>query len=96
MRLVLRLIGGVLLAVAVVLAVSDIARSLAGDVVRLAPLGSVLAGTGLGDAGTGSSGGTLLALVAAWPASVVAALAAFAFLALGRARRPAGGIRPLR
>lgn len=89
MRFVANAIGSVLLAFALVFAVADIARSLAGDIVRLTPLGDVfgLAGLSLEPApGQSEAAKATLSLISAWPASITLGIAAFVFLFIGRRR----------
>lgn len=87
MRFILNLLGGILLALALVFAVADIARSLADGATRLGSIGDVLAAVGL-PLGAGSdlsaNAVDLVAAVANWPASISFGLAAFVLLFVGR------------
>ncbi|MBC8129924.1 MAG: hypothetical protein H7Y08_06340 [Rhizobiaceae bacterium] len=89
-RFVLNAVGSVLLSVAVVFAVADIARSLADDAWRMTPVGEILLAIGVttgarADMASPSSI-DLLGLSSAWPASMTLAAAAFLVLFLGRSR----------
>ncbi len=91
----LRLIGFLLLAAGTVLAVGDVARSLASNNVRLMSISQTMALAGLstpfdappqaGATFTGATPGTLKGEIGRQPASVVAGLAGIVFLAAGRA-----------
>lgn len=90
LRFLARLIGGFLLAVAVVFAVGDIARSLTGDRLQLTPLGEALAYLGIPaapDAGGSQFVHDLTAMAVVWPASVALAVLALVLLFIGRPRR---------
>lgn len=92
MRFLVNAAGSVLLAFALVFAVADIARSMAGDIVRLTSLGQVLALVGVSlepVAGQSEAAKALIGAVAAWPASVMLGIAAFLLLFIGRPRRAA-------
>jgi hypothetical protein len=87
MRFILNLVGGLLLALALVFAVADIARSLADGAMRLGSIGEVLAALGMplgADGGLSANAVDLVAAVSGWPASVSFGLAAFLFLFVGR------------
>ncbi|KAB0682721.1 hypothetical protein [Aureimonas leprariae] len=87
MRFILNLVGGILLALALVFAVGDIARSLADGATRLGSIGEAFAAVGLplgpGD-GMSANAVDLVATVANWPASITFGLAAFVLLFVGR------------
>ena len=84
-RLLFRLLGQLVLALALVFAVADIARSIANDAVSLTPLGTALAALGIVPVPVAGAV-DVMALVAGWPASV--ALMGLAFLLLFLGRRP--------
>lgn len=82
-RFLVNAVGTLLLALALVFAVGDIARSIAQDAVRITPMGDAMASVGVpfgAGAGAGAPGVTadLVALVSSWPAAPV--LMGFAFL----------------
>ncbi|NDV86273.1 hypothetical protein GTW51_06105 [Aurantimonas aggregata] len=90
MRFFLRLIGSLFLAIGVVFAAGDIARSLAADATRLMPVGEALAllGIGVDPAATGSATATVAyAAVSGWSVAITAGAIGILFLILGRARR---------
>ncbi|BDA82629.1 hypothetical protein Sa4125_01710 [Aureimonas sp. SA4125] len=93
-RFVLRGLGAILLAAALVYAVADIARSLADEAVVLTPLSQALTGFGLPAAvpeGPSPVATDLIARVLGWPVSVISGVLALLLLAVGRpARRRAG------
>ena len=99
MRFRVNLLGGLLLAVALVFAVADIARTLADGETRLTTLAEALAVLGLGaETAPGLSGGAvdLFAAASAWAASVGFGIAALLLLFLGRPsrrRRPGRFVR---
>ncbi|MCW4115947.1 hypothetical protein NPA31_013360 [Aurantimonas sp. MSK8Z-1] len=87
-----RLVGGLLLAAAVVFAIGDIARSLTGTTIELQTLGDAAAAFGLAvPHGSESLVGAAWVTAAPWPASVSLAVAAFVFLLVGQT-----GARPRR
>ena len=95
-RFLFRLLGQIVLAVALVFAVADIARSLANDETSLTTLGDAAASVHLSMMpSTGASDRTIdvVALVSAWPAAVVLAGLAFLLLFIGRRPRLAPGRR---
>ncbi|GGD05228.1 hypothetical protein [Aureimonas glaciei] len=96
-RFLMRSLGAVLLAVALVYGVADIARSLADDAVMLTPLSEALAGLGLPSTvpdGTSPATAGLLARVLAWPMSVLAGVLALLLLAAGRPGRRGRRLTP--
>jgi len=82
-RLLFRLLGQLVLALALVFAVADIARSIANDAVSLTPLGTALAALGIVPVPVAGAV-DVMALVAGWPASVALMVLAFLLLFLGR------------
>jgi hypothetical protein len=91
-RFLMRSLGAVLLAVALVYGVADVARSLADDRVTLTPLSEALAGLGLPSAvpgGPSPAAADLWAWLLAAPMSVLAGAVALLLLAAGRPRRRA-------
>ena len=82
-RLLFRLLGQLVLALALVFAVADIARSIANDAVSLTPLGTALAALGIVPVPVAGAV-DVMALVAEWPASVALMVLAFLLLFLGR------------
>lgn len=97
----LRTLGVLVLAAGAVLAVGDVARSLASGNVRLLSISETMALTGLNGAAaeqpradpvfTGGDRGRLVAELGRQPASIVLGLVGIAFIAAGsapRARRP--------
>jgi len=101
----LRAAGLLILAAGVVLAVGDIARSLASGSVRLMAISETLSIAGWdtplasppnGPAFTGGDRGRLLTEIGRQPASVVLGIAGIVFLAAGRAPRAARSGEPTR
>ncbi|ALN71932.1 hypothetical protein [Aureimonas sp. AU20] len=101
----LRAAGLLILAAGVVLAVGDIARSLASSHVRLMSISETLAVAGWntpiesppsGSAFTGGDRGRLMTEIGRQPASVVLGIAGIVFLAAGRAPRAARSGEPTR
>jgi hypothetical protein len=93
-RFLMRSLGAVLLAVALVYGIVDIARSLADDAVVLTPLSEALAGLGLPasvPAGSSAAAAGVLTRMLAWPVSVLTGIVALLFLGLGRPARPRAG-----
>lgn len=92
-RFLFRLAGQVILAVGLVFAVADIARSLANDALSLTTLAEAAAALRLPLAPSEGDASVLdvIALVSAWPAALVLAVLAFVLMFLGRRRRPARG-----
>ncbi len=93
MRFLLRSLGLVILAVGVVFAVGDIARSLADESTRLVSIGDAFASMGLGyDPArlTEPSAARLVAAVSHWSMAISCGILGFLFLVLGRRPRPAG------
>ena len=82
-RLLFRLLGQLVLALALVFAVADIARSIANDAVSLTPLATALAALGIVPVPVAGAV-DVMALVAGWPASVALMVLAFLLLFLGR------------
>lgn len=90
MRFLLRLIGSLFLAVGIVFAVGDIARSLAADATRLLSVGEALPllGMTVDPAATGSATvAVAYATISAWPMAITAGAVGVVFLLLGRGRR---------
>ncbi|WP_102961062.1 hypothetical protein [Mangrovicella endophytica] len=90
-RFVIRLVGMLVLAAAVVFAVGDIARTIADDVVQMTPLATALATLGLAPALPPDAAAPLqagLAQLLAAPTSIVLAVFAFIILFIGRPTRP--------
>lgn len=88
-RFLVNAVGTLLLALALVFAVGDIARSIAQDAIRITAMGDALNSIGLALAAPeGASGvmGDLVAVVSAWPAAPVLAVAAFLVLLVARPR----------
>ncbi|MBB4002657.1 MAG: hypothetical protein V7704_16105 [Aurantimonas endophytica] len=82
--------GTLLLAVGVVFAVGDIARSLAADALRLLPVGEALAllGIGVDPAATGSATVAVsYAAISGWSVAITAGALGVLFLLLGRGPR---------
>ncbi|GGE09471.1 hypothetical protein GCM10011390_30680 [Aureimonas endophytica] len=88
MRFLFNLLGGLLLAVALVFATADIARTLADGTLRLTTLGEGFASVGLplAQETRGLSAGALdiVAALAGWPASLTCGLAALLLLFIAR------------
>ncbi|HEX2018731.1 MAG TPA: hypothetical protein VGO17_07305 [Aurantimonas sp.] len=90
MRFLLRLVGSLFLAVGVVFAVGDIARSLAADATRLLPVGESLAllGVDFDPAATGSATvAVAYAAISNWSMAVTAGAIGVVLLLLGRKPR---------
>ncbi|MEF2070727.1 hypothetical protein [Consotaella aegiceratis] len=94
LRFLARLVGAVLLAVAVVFAVGDVARSLASETMVLQPAADALTSLGLAPAASSQGGdgfGEVIAaawaLIGPWPVSILFLVLAFLFLALGSVGR---------
>lgn len=90
MRFLVRLIGSLLLAIAVVFAVGDIARSLADQATRLVSFAEALAmmGGSLEPSGIQSATvATMLAEIGRWSVSITAGVAGLFLLVVGRERK---------
>jgi hypothetical protein len=97
LRFLARVLGNIFLAVAVVYAVGDIARSIADDVVATTSLTQALAVLGVSEAeAAGGALAPLLAVIGPLPAAFVFFAAALALLLLGRARRRRDELRAIR
>lgn len=97
-RFLFRLAGQVVLAVGLVFAVADIARSLANDALSLTTLAEAAAALRLPLAPAEGDAGVLdvIALVSAWPAALVLAVLAFVLMFFGRRPGPVRGPPPRR
>ena len=90
MRLVLRFLGMLLLAVGIVFAVGDIARSLADETAQLLTVQDGLGAMGIAFDPASFQNQTVASAavqVAIWPISVTAGVAGLVLLILGRRRR---------
>ncbi|KQT53843.1 MULTISPECIES: hypothetical protein [unclassified Aureimonas] len=88
-RFFVNAVGTLLLALALVFAVGDIARSIAQDAVRITAMGDAMASIGLPfgpGAETSSVTADLIVLVSSWPAAPVLAVFAFLVFLLARPR----------
>ncbi|KQT44522.1 hypothetical protein ASG43_14410 [Aureimonas sp. Leaf454] len=88
-RFFVNAIGILLLALALVFAVGDIARSLAQDAVRITELGDAMGSIGVSLAPAGEVStptADLLSLVSSWPAAPVLGAAAFLVFLVGQPR----------
>lgn len=86
-RFFVNVVGTLLLALALVFAVGDIARSIAQDALTITAMGDALGSIGVslaGDAGASGVTSDLLALVSTWPAAPVLAVAAFLVFLVAR------------
>ena len=93
MGFLLRSLGLVILAIGVVFAVGDIARSLADESTRLVGIGDAFASMGLGfdPAGvTEPSAARVIGAVSRWSMAISCGVLGFLFLVIGRKQRPAG------
>lgn len=92
-RFLFRLAGQIVLALGLVFAVADIARSLANDAPSLTTLAEAAAALRVPLAPSDGNAAVLdvLALVSAWPAALVLAALAFLLMFLGRRPGPARG-----
>ncbi|WP_152044512.1 hypothetical protein [Aureimonas psammosilenae] len=95
MRFLFNLLGGLLLAFALVFAVADIARSIADGVTRLTTLSEGAAAIGLqplgSEAGLSGGGLDLVATLSSGPAAIMLGLLALLFLFIGRPPRRRAG-----
>lgn len=90
MRFLVRLIGSLLLAIAVVFAVGDIARSLADEMTRLVSVAEALAMMDIGFDPSGfdsATASTIAAEIGRWPVSITAGIAGVVLLVAGRERK---------
>jgi len=93
-RFLFRLCGQIILALALVFAIADIARSLANDAVSLTTLGDAAAAVHLPlvpAAGASANALDVIALASAWPAAAVLGVLAFLLLFIGRRPGPIAG-----
>lgn len=98
-RFLFRLLGQIVLAVALVFAIADIARSLANDEISLTTLGDAAASVHLPlapSAGASDNMIDVIALVSAWPAAVALVMMAFLLMFIGRRPRLPPGRRVAR
>lgn len=97
LRFIARVLGNLLLAVAVVYAVGDIARTIADDVVATTSLTQALAVLGVSaEDAAGGALAPLLAVIGPLPAALVFFAAALVFLLLGRSHRRRDEMRVVR
>lgn len=97
-RFLFRLAGQIVLAVGLVFAVADIARSLANDALSLTTLAEAAAALRLPLAPAEGDASVLdvIALVSVWPAALVLAVLAFVLMFFGRRPGPVRGQPPRR
>ncbi|MEX6506648.1 hypothetical protein [Jiella sp. M17.18] len=92
MRFVLRLVGFVFLALGIVFAVGDIARSIANEATRLMTINEALPSMGIAF-DTTSTGSQTLAVAGHWSIAITCGVIGLVCLLLGRKPRARRGLR---
>ncbi|WP_147307891.1 hypothetical protein [Fulvimarina endophytica] len=90
MAFFLRLLGTLLLAVATVFAVADLAQYVADDVVTMATIASVAQTTGIGADLFGPEASATARVIGSWPFAISFAVLGAILVLLGRRRRSIG------
>lgn len=90
MRLFLRMIGTLFLAIATVFAVGDIAQYVADDVVRMATIAEIAQTTGIGASLFSQGASPTVAAIGTWPFAITFAVIGAVLTLLGRKPRRIG------